>query len=111
MKKFLTLVIACLPLMTLAQGKPSEIYYLYKTPDSTAWMVREYRYGGYEDSFTFINDSIRRSNMSEEQRRRYDSLTIEDAKLHTYYTREELSRCPVVIKPGDKEHAHLRGRR
>ncbi|MEE6208213.1 MAG: hypothetical protein VZR95_09195 [Alphaproteobacteria bacterium] len=101
MKKFLLLLIALLPLAVFAQSKPSEVYWLYYTPDSTAFMERVYEWGGYKDFYYYNDHTIMRANAPEKYRRRYDSSCMEYAKTLVFYTKKELEREPVKLKPGD----------
>ena len=101
MKKFLLLSLLSLPCFAMAQSKPSEFYWLYYTPDSTAYMEREFKYGGYQDHYHFINHSDARAKMTDEQRAKYDSSCVEYAKTLVFYTKKELERNPVKLKPGD----------
>lgn len=101
MKKFLLLLIALLPLAVFAQSKPSEIYWLYYTPDSTAFMERVYEWGGYKDFYYYNDHTIWRANAEEKYRADYDRRCIERAKTLVFYTKEELEREPVKLKPGD----------
>ena len=111
MKKFLFILFLVLPCVALAQSKPSECYWLYYTPDSTAYMEREFRYGGYEDSFHYNDNTDWRAHMTDEQRADYDRRCIERAKTLVFYTKEELNRYPVKLKPGDKYNQSRRNRR
>ena len=110
MKKFLFLAFFCLPCLAEAQSKPSEFYWLYYTPDSCAYMEREFKYGGYQDHFTYSNNVDRRKEMTEVQRADYDRRCIEYAKTLVFYSMEELNRCPVKLKPGDKTNQEKRKR-
>ena len=101
MKKFLLLSLLALPCLGMAQSKPSEFYWLYYTPDSTAYMEREFKYGGYQDSYHFIDHTVSRANMTDEQREDYDHRCLEYAKTIVFYTKKELERYPVKLKPGD----------
>ena len=85
----------------MAQSKPSECYWLYYTPDSTAYMEREFIYGGYQDSYTFTKNTDARAKMTDEQRAKYDSSCVVYAKTLVFYTKKELERNPVKLKPGD----------
>ena len=108
MKKFLFILFLVLPCVAMAQSKPSELYWLYYTPDSCAYMEREFRYGGYEDSFHYTDHRIAREHMTDEQRADYDRRCIERAKTLVFYTKEELKRYPVKLKPGDKTNLEKR---
>lgn len=111
MKKFLFILLLVLPCITMAQSKPSELYWLYYTPDSTAYMEREFKYGGYEDTFYYNKYCTRRAHMTDEQRTKYDSSCIEFAKTLVFYTKKELERYPVKLKPGDTYNIARRNRR
>ena len=78
------------------------MYWLYYTPDSTAYVEREFRYGGYEDTYHYNDNRIAREHMTDEQREDFDRRCIEKAKTLVFYTKEELKRNPVKLKPGDK---------
>ena len=95
------LSLLALPCLGMAQSKPSEFYWLYYTPDSTAYMEREFKYGGYQDSYTFTKNTDARANMTDEQREDYDRRCLEYAKTLVFYTEKELDRYPVKLKPGD----------
>jgi hypothetical protein len=111
MKRFIIMLLIALPMATMAQTQPSELYWLYYTPDSCAYMEREFRYGGYEDSFHYNDETDRRAHMTDEQRAKYDSSCIEYAKTLVFYTKKELERYPVKLKPGDKYNQSRRNRR
>ena len=111
MKRFIIMLLIALPMATMAQTQPSELYWLYYTPDSTAYMEREFRYGGYEDTFYYNKYCTRRAHMTEEQRTKYDSSCIEFAKTLVFYTKKELERYPVKLKPGDTYNIARRNRR
>lgn len=99
MKKFLLLLIALLPLAVFAQSKHSEVFNYRETDDSICFTVREYKWGGYQDSIYNIKktaivrdtfyahlDSVRRvvaykdsleivrRNQEKEEKRRQDSI-------------------------------------
>jgi len=111
MERFFLLLFWILPCIAVAQSKPSELYWLYYTPDSCAYMEREFRYGGYEDSFHYNDNTDWRAHMTDEQRAKYDSSCIEYAKTLVFYTKKELERYPVKLKPGDKYNQSRRNRR
>jgi hypothetical protein len=111
MERFILLLFWILPCIAVAQSKPSELYWLYYTPDSCAYMEREFKYGGYQDSFTYSNNVIWRAHMTDEQRADYDRRCIERAKTLVFYTEEELKRYPVKLKPGDEYNRARRNRR
>ena len=100
-----------LPCLGMAQSKPSEFYWLYYTPDSTAYMEREFKYGGYQDSYHFIDHTVSRANMTDEQREDYDRRCLEYAKTIVFYTKKELERYPVKLKPGDTYNQERRKNR
>ena len=102
------MLLIALPMATMAQSKPSEVYWLYYTPDSTAYMEREFRYGGYEDTYHYNDNRIAREHMTDEQRADYDRRCIERAKTLVFYTKEELNHYPVKLKPGDKTNQEKR---
>ena len=101
MQKIILLSLLALPYIASAQSKPSEFYWLYYTPDSTAYMEREFKYGGYQDSYHFVKHTDIRANMTEKEREDYDHRCIEYAKTLVFYTEKELDRNPVKLKPGD----------
>ena len=111
MKKFLLLSLLALPCLGTAQSKPSEFYWLYYTPDSTAYMEREFKYGGYQDSYHFVKHTDVRANMNDKEREDYDRRCIEYAKTLVFYTKKELERNPVKLKPGDKYNQSRRSQR
>ena len=105
------MLLIALPMATMAQTQHSELYWLYYTPDSTAYMEREFRYGGYEDTFYYSNNRMAREHMSDERRAKYDSSCIEYAKTLVFYTKKELECYPVKLKPGDTYNIARRNRR
>lgn len=105
------LSLLALPCLVMAQNKPSEFYWLYYTPDSTAYMEREFKYGGYQDSYHFIDHTVSRANMTDEQREDYDRRCLEYAKTIVFYTKKELERYPVKLKPGDTYNQERRENR
>jgi len=111
MKRFVIMLLIALPMATMAQTQHSELYWLYYTPDSTAYMEREFRYGGYEDTYHYDDNRIAREHMTDEQRAKYDSSCIEHAKTLVFYTEKELERYPVKLKPGDTYNHARRNRR
>lgn len=111
MKRSILLLFLALPCIAVAQSKPSECYWLYYTPDSTAYMEREFRYGGYEDVFYYSDNRLARKHMTDEQRAKYDSSCIEYAKTLVFYTKKELERYPVKLKSGDTYNQARRSRR
>ncbi len=86
---------------TMAQTQRSELYWLYYTPDSTAYVERVYEWGGYKDFYHYNDHTIWRANADEEHRADYDRRCIEYAKTLVFYTKKDLERDPVRLKPGD----------
>lgn len=101
MKKFLLLSLLALPCLASAQRQYSEYYWIYYTVDSSLYVEREFKYGGYQD---YVNRTIlidRRAAMDDSTRANYDKRRAEFAKTLVFYTWKEIERNPVRLKPGD----------
>ncbi len=85
----------------MAQRQYREYYWVYYTVDSSLFVEREFKYGGYQD---YVHRDIltdRRAAMDDSTRANYDKRRAEFAKTLVFYTWKEIERNPVRLKPGD----------
>ena len=101
MKKFLFILFMALPCITMAQRQYTEYYWVYYTVDSSLFVEREFKYGGYQD---YVHRNIltaTRARMDDSTRAAYDKERAEFAKTLVFYTWKEIERNPVRLKQGD----------
>ena len=101
MKKFLLLLIALLPLAVFAQRQYREMYWLYYNLEGSAYIERSFKYGGYTDKLVESKTEYYRSTLSDSAKVAYDKKRMDFAKTIVFYTREEIERRPVKLKPKD----------
>lgn len=101
MKKFLLLSFLVLPCLASAQRQYREYYWVYYAVDSSLYVEREFKYGGYQDYIWHTDLTDRRAAMDDSTRAAYDKRRAEFAKTLVFYTWKEIERNPVRLKPGD----------
>ena len=95
------LIFSLLPVSAFAQREYHERYWLYYDSEGSAYVERYFKYGGYEDK-VFINKIEHyRSTLSDSARVAYDRERMEFAKTLVFYTKGEIERGPVKLKPKD----------
>ena len=101
MKKIILLSLLALPYIASAQRQYSEYYWVYYTVDSSLYVEREFKYGGYQDYVQRTILTERRAAMDDSTRVEYDKRRAEFAKTLVFYTWKEIERNPVRLKQGD----------
>ena len=101
MKKFLLMLFLVLPCITMAQRQYREYYWVYYAVDSSLFVEREFKYGGYQDYVRRTILTEKRARMDDSSRAAYDKERAEFAKTLVFYTWKEIERNPVRLKQGD----------
>lgn len=108
MKKLLSMLFIMLPFLSFAQRQWSEMYWLYFTLDSSAYVERDFKYGGYSDSYHNYDCRDYKAQLSDSARIAYEKERMEQLKHMVFYTKEEIKRGPVRLKPNDVYNKALR---
>ena len=101
MKRFVLLLLVLLPCIAVAQRQYTEYYWVYYTVDSSLYVEREFKYGGYQDYIRRDILTNKRARMDDSSRADYDRRRAEFAKTLVFYTWKEIERNPVQLKQGD----------
>ena len=101
MKKFLFILFLVMPCIAVAQRQYTEYYWVYYTVDSSLYVEREFKYGGYQDYIRRDILTNKRARMDDSSRADYDRRRAEFAKTLVFYTWKEIERNPVRLKQGD----------